>query len=344
MLFFARPVIILARNQIYCYNKCMEKFSVLDLINLDLKEHDALNLYCIGGRKGLSRVITVPDLDRPGLALSGFFDKFAFQRIQVFGRGEIAYLERMEEERQFENLERLFSYDIPCCIFTYAMRPNKTVLELAEKNNCPILMTDLSSSGLSGRLLRALGNIFAPKQLIHGVMMEVFGVGVLLLGSSGVGKSETALELIERKHRLVADDAVEVRCVNGNILMASGVNSSFTHHMEIRGLGLINISHVFGVQAIRRIKRLQLVVQLAEMDKSKGANRLGLEGTPEMELLGVKIPVVNLQVKPGRNIPIIIETAALNYRLMNMGYYSDHGFESSAVNWFNTDPSRPNYL
>ena len=223
------------------------RFTVLDLLNLELREHNALNLRCIGGRKGLGREISLPDLNRPGLALSGFFDAFAFQRIQVFGRGEYAYLEKLEREGEIVTAERIFEFEMPCCIFTHSLAPQADFLAAAEAANCPILQTDLSSSEFVSRILRVLSDIFAPKTSIHGVLVEVYGIGILLTGDSGVGKSETALELIERGHRLVADDVVEIRCVNGNYIMGQGANKIVGHHMEIRGLGIINVTHLFGV-------------------------------------------------------------------------------------------------
>jgi len=218
---------------------------------LNLKEHDSLDLRCICGRRGLVRDITIPDLNRPGLALSGFYDSFAYQRVQLFGRGEVAYLNKIISEGQLDNIEQFFSFTLPCCIFTHSLDPAQAFVDLAEKTGCPVLQTGLESSEFSSRLLRILSNIFAPKVSIHGVLVEVYGLGILILGDSGVGKSETALELIERGHRLVADDVVEISCLNGNSLIGQGANKIIGHHMEIRGLGIINITQLYGVGSIR---------------------------------------------------------------------------------------------
>jgi HPr kinase/phosphorylase len=190
--------------------------------------------------------------------------------------------------------------------------------------------------------MRVLSEIFAPRKSIHGVLVEVSGIGILLLGDSGVGKSETALELIERGHRLVADDVVEIRCV-GNILIGAGANKIIGHHMEIRGLGIINITHLFGVGAIRDSKRIQMVVMLEEWDSEKSYDRLGTEES-YMELLGVSVPKIEIPVKPGRNIPVIIEVAAMNERLKTMGYNSAREFNRNILKWIESDTARSVYF
>jgi HPr kinase/phosphorylase len=319
-----------------------KQFTVLDLVDIDLKEHNSLNLRCIGGRKGLPRVISSADLNRPGLALSGFYDRFANQRIQLFGRGEVAYLTKLEAEGKTDSLKQMFSYPIPCCIFTHSITPTRVFFELAEAADCPILQTDLDTAEFSSRLMRILSNIFAPRQSVHGVLVEVYGLGILILGDSGVGKSETALELIERGHRLVADDVVEILCVDGNILIGAGANKIIGHHMEIRGLGIINVTHLFGVRAIRDQKQIQLVVKLEEWDSKKMYDRLGME-EEFSEFLGVSIPKLEIPVKPGRNIPIIIETAAMNERLKKMGYNSAREFNQNILKWIESDAARSVY-
>lgn len=319
-----------------------KSFSILDLLSLDLKEQNALDLRCIGGRKGLSREIGVPDLNRPGLALSGFFESFAWQRLQVFGRGEHSYLRKLEEESSYESLERFFTYPVPACIFTHNLAPGREFFRLAEASGCPLLQTDLSSSDFTSRLLRVLSDVFAPKTSIHGVLVEVYGIGILILGDSGVGKSETALELVERGHRLVADDVVEIRCVNGSILMGQGANKVIGHHMEIRGLGIINITHLFGVGAIRDKKQIQLVCALEEWDPDKVYDRIGTEELTA-EFLGVAVPKLEIPVKPGRNVPIIVETAAMNERLKKMGYQSAKEFNQNILRWLESENARAVY-
>jgi HPr kinase/phosphorylase len=317
----------------------MKSYTVLDLLDIDLKEHNALNLKCIGGRPGLARTIDEPEINRPGLSLSGYFEEFANNRIQLFGMGETSYLTMLEEEDRMETVQKMFSYPIPCVIFTHGNTPSNRFIEIAESGGCPVLATDLPSGEFSMRLMRALTDLFAPRQSIHGVLVEVFGIGVLLFGDSGVGKSEAALELIERGHRLISDDMVELRCMNGNILMGTGRNPALAHHMEIRGLGIINISHLFGVGAIRDKKQIQMIVELEEWDGAKNYDRLGT-GDMHREILGVKVPLLQVPVKPGRNIPIIIETAAMNERLKKMGYHSAQEFNQNVLKWLESENAR----
>jgi len=317
-------------------------FSVLSLLDLDLKGHNSLNLRCLHGRRGLLREITIPDINRPGLALSGFFESFAFKRVQVFGRGEVAFLHKVIHDGNIDSIRQLFSYPIPCCIFTHNLEVPELFSQMAEEAGCPILATDLESTEFSTRLLRLFSNIFAPKKTLHGVLVEVFGVGILLSGDSGVGKSETALELIERGHRLVADDIVELRCVNGNTLLGQGANKIISHHMEIRGLGIINIEQLYGVGAILEQKEVQLVVKLEEWDTNKVYDRLGTN-QKTIELLGVNVPLLEIPVKPGRNIPIIIETASMNERLKSMGYNSARDFNQNVLKWIEDGAAKAAY-
>jgi HPr kinase/phosphorylase len=314
-------------------------FTVLDLIDIDLKEHNSLNLQCIGGRKGLGREISIPDLNRPMGAIMGFYEDFAYQRVQIFGRGEVAYLRRLESQGELQTIRDLFKHPIPCCIFTHDLRPHQDFFDVAEAAQCPMLQTNLSTADFSARLMRILAEIFSPRQSIHGVLVEVFGLGILILGDSGVGKSETALELIHRGHRLVADDVVDIHCVNGNMLMGAGANKIIGHHMEIRGLGIINITHMFGVRAIRHRKEIQLVVKLDIWDSSRSYDRLGIDDQ-KMDILGVAVPLLEIPVKPGRNIPIIIETAAMNERLKSMGYNAAKEFNKNILKWIESDSSR----
>jgi len=249
---------------------------------------------------------------------------------------------RLHKEGKNDTLKALFKYPIPCCVFSHNLEPTEEFRNIAEENCCPVLQTDLESTEFSSRLIRVFSNIFAPKKTLHGVLVEVYGIGILLSGHSGVGKSETALELVERGHRLVADDIIEIRCVNGNIVLGHGANTLISHHMEIRGLGIINISQLYGVGAIRDQKEVQLVVELEDWDPNKVYDRLGTDQN-YMDLLGVKVPVIEIPVRPGRNLPIIIEAAAMNERLKNMGYNSARDFNQNVLKWIETGEAQNAY-
>lgn len=322
------------------YSQAMDfiNFSVLDLLSMDLKEHDSLKLTCIAGRNGLNRKISIPDINRPGLALSGFFEDFAYKRVQLFGRGEWSYLKacRSEEEKLLY-LERMFAKEIPCCVFSYGLMPTEEFLEIAGRHGCPVLQSELSSSDFTLRLLRVLSDIFAAKDNVHGVLVDVFGMGILITGDSGVGKSEAALELVERGHRLIADDLVEISCLNGNTLIGKGKKNITGHHMEIRGLGIINVMQLYGIGAVREAAQIQMVARLEEWNSAKVYDRLG-DTVITAEILNVKVPLLEIPVKSGRNIPIIIETAAKNERLKNMGYFSPRD-----LNWVESNPQHCEY-
>lgn len=319
----------------------MIEFTVLDLLDLDLKDHNHLHLTCIAGRSGLSRKIHNSKISRPGLPLSGFFEEFSNDSIQVFGRGEQQYLYKLESEHNYHTVDTLFSYQIPACVFCDGGKPSDRFIERAEESGCAILQTDLLSSDLSRRLYQVLDEVFAETQTIHGVLVEVYGVGVLITGDSGVGKSETALELIERGHRLISDDTVKLRNISDTFLIGSGENPMLAHHMEIRGLGIINLANLFGVGSIRDKKQIQLLVHLDEWDTNKNYDRVG-ENLTET-LLGITVPKVEIPVKPGRNVPIIIETAARNERLKMLGYYSAKEFDQSVLKWLESETARNMY-
>ena len=310
-------------------------FTVLDLLDMELPEHSQLRLKCIGGRTSLENAISSPEINRPGLALTGFFDSFAGGCVQLFGTSEIAYLEKLYAENNTASLEQMFKYKLPCLIFSRNLTPPKEFIKLADSSHCAVLQTEHNLMEISMRLMRVFSNIFAPRKTLHGVLVEVYGIGILLTGHSGVGKSECALELVERGHRLVADDIVEIRCVNGNSILGQGANTLISHHMEIRGLGIINVSQMYGVGAIRDQKEVQLVIRLEEWDNSKVYDRVGTN-LDTVDFLGVKVPTIEIPVKPGRNLPIIIEAAAMNERLKFRGYNSARDFNQNILKWIET--------
>jgi len=320
----------------------MSKFTVLDLIDLEPEQPNALELRCIGARRGLAREIYSTDIHRPGMALTGFFEMFVGERIQLIGRGESAYIAAMPEERLMPQLRKLLDYDIPCFIFCYNLEPPEYFKEALEQANIPLLLTPLDTSSLSIRLFRALDEVFAPSQTIHAVFVEVEGMGILIQGESGVGKSETALELLDRGHRLIADDSVLLKCLNGNTLWGQGASEVIGHHMEIRGLGIIDIARLYGLNSVRERKTVEMVFQLEEWDSTKNYDRLGISDMTTT-ILGVSIPMVLLPVKPGRNIPIIIEAAVINDRLKSQGVHVAKEFNQDLIQWMESENARKHW-
>ena len=300
----------------------MDTFTILGLINLQPEGPNAMDLRCACGRSGLLRTIGTSEINRPGMALAGFFDHLSGNRIQVIGRGEWAYIDKMPEAELRPHLEHLLSFDIPCFIFCSGLYPPAVFRNEAEKVGIPVLVTPLNSGDLSIRLLRALDEVFAPQTIIHGVLMEVEGMGVLIRGESGVGKSESALELLDRGHRLVADDAVLVKRLYGDSLWGSRppqTTSDYT--LEIRGLGILNVAQFYGINSIKNNKSVELIVQLEEWSSSRNYARIGV-ADDTTTLLEVNLPVVTIPVKHGRNIPIIIEAAVLNQRVRQQNIHN----------------------
>lgn len=334
-LFFLQKALALFAYKMYSIYMADKVFTVLDLLELELPEHSQLHLKCIGGRTSLANVISVSEINRPGLALTGFYDSFANGCVQLFGSAEGAYLKKLYAENNIQSLTQMFQYGIPCLIFVKMLEPPKEFIKLAESSGCAVLQTELELTEFTMRLSRVFANVFAPKKTLHGVLVEVYGIGILLTGHSGVGKSECALELVERGHRLVADDIVEIRSVNGNSILGQGANTLISHHMEIRGLGIINIAQMYGVGSIREQKEIQLVIRLEEWDNSKVYDRVG-NNLESVDMLGVKVPTIEIPVKPGRNLPIIIEAAAMNERLKARGYNSARDFNQNILKWIET--------
>ena len=258
------------------------------------------------------------DLNRPGLQFVGFYEYFAYERPQVVGLVEMSYLESLSEDVLHERLDRFFSYPIPCVIVCRSIVPPDIMLELARKHNVTVLGTDAQTTRFSVAAINYLSGCLAPRSTLHGVLLDVYGVGVLITGESGVGKSEAALELVKRGHQLVADDVVDVRKVNDSRLVGEAPET-IRHFMEIRGIGIIDIKAMFGIGAVLMSKSVDLVIHLENWNEQKSYDRLGLseDFTAIME---VKIPQLILPVRPGRNLAIIIEVAARNFSLKKMGY------------------------
>lgn len=305
----------------------MQSITILELLDIDGKNGNHLQLSCVAGRSGLSRKLSTAMISRPGLPLTGFFSNFNSSSIQLLGRGEQDYIRLLEEKDDFHNIDKIMTSEVPCFIFTDGGVPSKRFSETAEHCAIAILSTPLNSSDFSRRAFSLLDDVFSKTETIHGVLVEVFGIGVLITGEAGVGKSETALELVERGHRLVSDDTVRLKNISDSYLIGSGESPTLAHHMEIRGIGIINLMDMYGVGAIRDKKQVQLSVHLEEWDNTKNYDRIG--GGGFAEYLGIKIPRVEIPVKPGRNVPILVETAARNERLKKLGYHTAEDFGNS---------------
>lgn len=262
--------------------------------------------------------ITQPDINRPALQLTGFFDHFDSERIQIVGYVEAAYLENLDDERKMKIYNQLLSSNIPCLVFCRELKPDQELLDFAAHYAVPILMTPNSTSSFMAEVIRWLKVQLAPTITIHGVLVDVYGEGVLIMGESGIGKSEAALELIKRGHRLVTDDVVEIHKVSEETLI--GTAPEVTKHLiELRGIGIIDVKSLFGIESVKDTQSIDMVIKLEDWNKDTEYDRLGME-EEYTEFLGNKVICHALPVRPGRNLAVIVETAAVNYRQKKMGY------------------------
>jgi len=262
--------------------------------------------------------ISTPEVSRPGLQLAGFFDFFDNQRIQLIGKSEYAYLENFSVEERTKRIQRFFSMMPVAVIITRQMDIFPEMVHAAKEFGSALLSTPEATSEFSSTLISALNVELAPRVTRHGVLVEVYGEGILLLGESGVGKSETAMELVKRGHRLIADDAVEIRRVSARTLVGTSPEN-IRHFMELRGIGIINVRRIFGIGAVKVTEQIDMIIQLEQWDAKKMYDRMGLENE-YTEILGNRVPLLTIPVKPGRNLAIIIEVAAMNNRQKEMGY------------------------
>lgn len=263
-------------------------------------------------------MISATEVNRPGLHLSGFYEYFEPSRIQITGKMEFAYLESVGTEIRKERLEDLFRQKIPAVVVTRGQEIFPEMIEAAKKNNVPLLRTQDSTSAFMSGIISLLSVELAPRITRHGVLIEVYGEGILLLGESGVGKSETAIELVKRGHRLIADDAVEIRRVSNRSLVGSSP-ANIRHFMELRGIGIINARRLFGMGSVKMTEKIDMVVEMEPWDPDKVYDRMGMENE-YTSILGVQVPSLTIPVKPGRNLAVILEVAAMNNRQKKMGY------------------------
>ena len=264
------------------------------------------------------KYVKLPDINRPALQLSGFFKHFASERVQIIGYVEYSYLKTLDEEKKKEVYEAFLSYEIPCLIFCRNLKPDELLLAEANKRNIPVFSTEKKTSQFMAEIIRWLNVQLAPCISIHGVLVDVYGVGVLIMGESGIGKSEAALELVKRGHRLVSDDVVEIRKVSDETLVGSAPDIT-RHFIELRGIGIVDVKNLFGVLSVKQTQNIDLVITLEDWDRDKEYDRLGLE-EQYTEFLGNKVVCHQLPIRPGRNLAVIVETAAINHRQKKMGY------------------------
>lgn len=260
---------------------------------------------------GLKKIISNPELHRPGLALTGFYERFASKRVQILGETEATYLSQLSEDRLKEISRKMFDYGLPLVIITKGIAPPEGFIKAADLSGTCVFSSKLTTAELTTKLSAYLDHLFAPSIMVHGSLMDVYGVGLLYTGKSGIGKSEIALDLVERGHRLVADDVVKITRAAPDVLIGNS-SELLGHHMEIRGIGIIDIEELFGIRAIRLQKRIEVEVNLTLWSETEEYERLGLEDK-KTKVLGVEIPIVRVPISPGKNITVISEVIAMNH-------------------------------
>ena len=281
-----------------------------------VKEYELKNLTpCVDFSE---KTLIHPEVNRPALQLVGFFEYFSSERIQIIGLVEQSYIATLSKEEKEEIFEKICAYKVPCIVFCRDLEPAQELLDAAIRHNVPIFQTNYPTSEFESEVIRWLRVQLAPRVTMHGVLVDIYGEGVLIIGESGVGKSETALELIKRGHRLVADDAVEIKKVSHNTLVGS-CPEVIRYFIELRGIGIINVKQMFGVQSVKDTQGIDLIIKLEAWEKGKQYDRLGLN-EEYMEILGNEIVCQTLPVRPGRNLAMICESAAVNRRQKKMGY------------------------
>lgn len=290
---------------------------------------DQLSLSAVAGQEGIGNTLSTSDVHRPGLALAGFLGLFTFDRVQVMGNTEMLYLSSLDPDVCRQTLETIFQFDIPCVVITDGNEVLPMMVELSNARQIPLLTTPFATTKFAHLFSYYLDDVFAPRTAIHGSLVDVYGIGLLFVGASGIGKSEIAVDLVERGHRLVADDVVLVsRKLQGIIVGSSG--ETLRDHIEIRGLGILNVRNMFGVRAVRMQKRIEVVVKLIKWDETAAYDRIGLD-EDWISILDLEVPQVTVPIYPGKNITVIAETIALNYQLKIQGYHTAQEFNRRLV-------------
>jgi HPr kinase/phosphorylase len=278
---------------------------------------ERFHLELISGEEGINRPISTSDISRPGIEMAGYFEYYPAERIQLLGKTELSFFVELPENERISRMERLCTDITPAIIITRGMDIPPELIEASERESVPVLRSNMKTTRFSSRLTNFLESKLAPTTAVHGVLVDIYGIGVLITGKSGVGKSETALELVKRGHRLVADDCVEIRQEDQDTLVGTSPDL-IEHLLEIRGLGIINVMTLFGAGAVRSNKRITLVINLEIWDSSKQYDRLGLD-EEKMKIIDTEVTKITVPVRPGRNLSVIIEVAAMNFRLKRMG-------------------------
>ena len=290
----------------------------------------------------LERIVTEEYLHRPGVALAGFVDIFTYKRIQVFGNTELAYLKSLDLNQRKKILKKIFSFDIPCIIVTNEKKTVPELIQLANSKAIPVLSTTLSTIQIFDTLGYYLEEKFAPVTSVHGCLVDIYGIGILITGRSGIGKSELALDLVTRGHRFICDDVVTITRMSGNILLGRG-NEKLKYNMEIRGLGIINIRSIFGIKSIRRSKRIEVELKLVDWEKSQKYERLGIDEKCT-DILGLEIPIIHLPIFPGKSIATIAEVIALNELCRLEGQYHAREFSDEITRYMKEDINSKKYI
>ncbi|MDM5361223.1 HPr(Ser) kinase/phosphatase [Peribacillus sp. ACCC06369] len=301
---------------------------------------EAFGLELISGEEGINRPIVTSDLSRPGLEIAGFFDYYPADRVQLLGMTEMSFFNRLNEPDRIQRMEELCRDFTPGIIITRGQEVPIELIEASERESVPVMRSNMKSTRLYSRLTNFLESRLAPTTAVHGVLVDIYGLGVLITGKSGVGKSETALELVKRGHRLVADDCVEIRQEDQDTLVGNAPDL-IEHLLEIRGLGIINVMTLFGAGAVRSNKKISIVINLELWEKNKQYDRVGLD-EEKMKIIDTEVTKITVPVRPGRNLAVIIEVAAMNYRLKRMGVNAAEQF-SDRLNHAIADPEHDEF-
>jgi len=279
---------------------------------------ERLGLELIAGKNGLENVLISPELNRPGLALGGFVDLFTYNRVQLIGNTELLYLNRLSNKKRIESFEIICQFNLPCIIFTNGICPPEEIVQICDKYDIPLLLTSLTTTLFVHLFSYYIEDIFAPATTLHGTLVDVYGMGLLFTGRAGIGKSEVTLDLVERGHRLVADDIIHVIRKSRGIIVGTA-NDLTRSLIEIRGVGIVDVRKMFGIRAIRKFKRIEIEIQLIDWDSSRPMDRTGLDEKLST-ILDVDIPKVEVPIYPGKYVAVIVESIALNHLLKTHGY------------------------